>query len=167
MHAPLSALLLLLGQTAVVHIDSPTPVHLMRVTSHDEDFPAVGVQAERVCTSPCDAEIELGAPFFVEAKGVRRSRELVLEGPRATLRVEPGSAALYRTGIVGFGVAVALALLGGVGIAYGAVFPNRPVLILGALGGAMGVGAAIGALFLTISNRTLVTVLGDPQRSAL
>jgi hypothetical protein len=80
----------------VVHIDSPEPVELRRLTGDKRNPFYV------VCTSPCDEAIPTDAEYRISGDSVRSSRRFVL--PEHALRdvivVKPASSMVFQVGIV-------------------------------------------------------------------
>jgi hypothetical protein len=128
-----------------VHIDSPTPVQLMK---HDVSRNSWD---ETACNSPCDADIRVGE-YRIEGQSIMRSSafEIAPAGHDVTIHVDPSKKAVAigggATAAVGVGIGiVGIFLAAGVS---GAQIGDERQIATSSTSKAVGVGMIIGGVAL-------------------
>lgn len=162
-----------------VHVDSPEPVELYQQTGAavvrtGRYVTVVGI-GQKVCSSPCDVEVDSGGRYAIVGDGMPSSR--VFKIPKgdgsASVKVTPGSSGLLIGGITLLSVGGA-AIAGGIGaIVFGSIgddyVDSEPAYIGGGI--ALGAGAATlaGGIVMLVFGRTTVEITpggGAPEASA-
>jgi hypothetical protein len=109
------------------------------------------IEWQRVCTAPCDTEVQLGGEYRVAGEGVTTSGSFALHGPATELRVDPGSSGVRRAGSALTVIGGIAALAGGIFLGVSAIHPaGQPASTLG-IGGYASIGALAGGGALVIA----------------
>lgn len=155
-----------------IHIDSPTPVELIRLHENNTDWWSV-------CTSPCDVRVPRGDSFRIIGRDINRSKPFRIDAAqqgRVNVKVTPGVKKKRELGLWVLGGSGAVAL-GGIIVLAAGVSPsssftndglthneNQTAIAVGSLLVLAGVtGGITGGALAFDNSRTTVDVGAAPE----
>ena len=159
-------------ETVEIHIDSPTPVDLIRLHGSNTDWYSV-------CTSPCDVRVPKADTFRIIGKDINRSKPFRIDAAqsgRVNVKVTPGTKSKRELGLWVLGGSGAVAL-GGIIVLAAGVSPsssfsgdglthneNQTAIAVGSLLIVAGItGGITGGAWALDNSRTAVEVGAAPQ----